>query len=214
MNKLISFITFISILSFFNLFGQTADSLALLGINKCNKNQVDSAQLYFKLALELEPYNNLIIGEKFNCYLRNGVYNKALEFVNILIKSDSTNEKYFFMRGLVYEYLNIDSFCMKDYRRAIEINPRYFDAYFNIAAFYYNRYYDIDKEIKTKQDNQISLLESKNESIKLAVEYFEKAYQLEPEDKTVQQTLIDIYNTLNLYDKKRVLEMKINKNNR
>jgi len=202
----------ISILFFtfmLNLFGQSPDSLIRLGNEKC-LTQPDSAIHYFDLALIQFPNNKNVIISKIDCLLDNGNYKKALEYIDSLTSSNSNDAQFYFIRGTIMNDIDYgDSIALKYYRKAIEIQPDYFDAIYNIAVFYYNKSIETIKKINFGQTNtKEDLLKLKQYYLHSALQYMEMAYGIEPNFETIHLALIFLYNELNLDDQKNEIEKK------
>ena len=154
-------ISFLILHSFSNLSAQSVDSLIQLGKNKCYE-QPDSALLLFDMALEIQPKSKEAISAKLNCLLSTDQANKALSFATALIASDTTNAEYYFMRGTIKNNQSYpDSSCLLDYYKAIQINPNYFDALYNIGVFYFNMAAEINEKLKLPSDNSETLIENR-----------------------------------------------------
>lgn len=196
-----------------NLFGQSVDDLIELGRINC-KNNYDSAQLVFQQAWNIKPYNESCIDAKLNCYFEHEYHEKAFEFINHLIQIDSTKPYYFFRRGAYINNINyLDSSCLIDYKRALELDPNYYDAIYNIAAYYINKIDKIEQQLKIEQGNKNKLNTEKEQNYKIGIKYLELAFQLKPEDEIVQSILLEVYTDLNLDKKREELELEIEKYN-
>ena len=64
---------------------------------------------------------------------------KELKKYNALIKKDSTNAKYYFMRSNVYFLLNDSLNQMKDIDKTIKLDPTLYKAYFSKGILLYNK---------------------------------------------------------------------------
>ncbi len=81
------------------------------------------------------------------------------------------------------------------YKKSIELDPKFFDAYFNIGVLYNNRAaYEYDKCGKLKSDADYAKCKTGADAIYLkAVPYFEQAHDLNPEDVQTMQQLVKLY---------------------
>ncbi|MDR1226922.1 MAG: tetratricopeptide repeat protein [Prevotellaceae bacterium] len=83
------------------------------------------------------------------------------------------------------------------YKHTIEIDPKFYNAYYNLGALYYNKGVECIKEadaIKDWKDPKIKELEQQAEvEFKKALEPFLKAHELEPNDKYALETVKNLY---------------------
>lgn len=81
------------------------------------------------------------------------------------------------------------------YKKSIEMDPKFFDAYFNIGVLYNNRAaFEYEKCNKLKSDAEYTKCKSAADAIYLkAVPYFESANQLNPTDTQTMQQLVKLY---------------------
>ena len=56
-----------------------------------------------------------------------------------LAEADPKNESVLFVLGVTYEKNNNPVEAEKVYNRALELNPTYFDAHYNLGVMYYNQ---------------------------------------------------------------------------
>lgn len=93
---------------------------------------------------------------------RNGKYSNALENINASIELKDDWEISFFYRGVVNQALENYDDAMLDYTKALKLNPKMTDAYYNKAYITLTR-----KDIKSPNYNQ-------------AIKDLEKAIELDP----------------------------------
>lgn len=81
------------------------------------------------------------------------------------------------------------------YKKSIEVDPKFFDSYYNVGVLYNNRAaFEYDKCSKIKDDAVYAKCKKGADDIYLkAIPYFEKAYELKPDDKTTMQQLKKLY---------------------
>ena len=94
---------------------------------------------------------------------RNGKYKNALENINQSISIKNDWEISYFYRGVVNQAIGNYDDAMIDYTKALKINPKMTDAYYNMAYITLSR-----KDIEQPD-------------IKKAVENLEKALELDPQ---------------------------------
>lgn len=81
------------------------------------------------------------------------------------------------------------------YKKSIEVDPKFFDSYYNIGVLYNNRAaYEYDKCNEIKDDTKYTACKKKADEIYLkTIPYFEKAHELKPDDKATMQQLKVLY---------------------
>ncbi len=81
------------------------------------------------------------------------------------------------------------------YKRSLELDPKFFDSYFNIGVLYNNRAaYEYEKCNKIKSDTEYTKCKKVADDIYVkAVPYFEKAHELKAEDVQTIQQLMKLY---------------------
>jgi tetratricopeptide (TPR) repeat protein len=85
------------------------------------------------------PKNSSILTTEVNIYIENKDYSKAHDVLVALAEADPKNESVLFVLGVTYEKNNNPVEAEKVYNRALELNPTYFDAHYNLAVMYYNQ---------------------------------------------------------------------------
>lgn len=107
---------------------------------------------------------NLLI--QANIYYQNRNYNEAMNIHNQVLLNDSTVGISYFQRGYCRMQLRDYQRAVQDYSRAIELNYRIEDAYFNMACTY---------------------AAARNDS--LALFYFNRSLELKPHDREIEKEI-------------------------
>ncbi|MCL2510910.1 MAG: tetratricopeptide repeat protein [Bacteroidales bacterium] len=133
-----------------------------LGNVYADKQNYDSAMIYYKKTIELnpnyaEPYNNI------GCvYLNKGIYGQEKFIDSVKMYFKNTKTKVYSVSGYLPFEKDYDS-AIGYFEKAIELNPDYTDAYFNLGQVYLNQQnYDeaienYEKAIKLKSDKLIEI---------------------------------------------------------
>ena len=155
--------------------------------------------------------NNLLVAE-LDYYLQSGKHEESLKNLNLAIENDGNNAILYFARGTVHESLKQGENAINDYKKAIEIQPDYYDANFNLGAYYFNSAAD-----KINEANKLDLKETKKfnalkEEAKAlftnSVPYIEAANKAKPEDVGTANMLIKVYTQTGQYDKAKETKAK------
>jgi len=164
---------------------------------------------------------NLLISE-INIYLLTGDVEKAVESLELAVKKDDTNPTIFFAVGVAYDQLKskhpeaADEYFAKAeaaYKRAIELNPEYFDPVYNLGALHVNAAAFLIEEANklplSEQKKYEALTEKANKHLTEAMPNLERALELQPNDFNTMVSLKEIYTRLNKLDKLAEIDKKI-----
>ncbi len=143
-----------------------------------------------------------LLNEMIMYYIQLNQEQEALTYLKQAQNKETDNPSYYFMEGTIYESIGEQAKALEAYKKAIVINPDYFDAYYNIGAMFYNKGVemlkaanDIDshKEYKKAKDEADAEMEK-------AIPYLEKGIEvidnIDDEKKSKDEKLKDKYNTL------------------
>ncbi|MDQ3049369.1 MAG: tetratricopeptide repeat protein [Bacteroidota bacterium] len=144
---------------------------------------------------QMYPADNNLVIEELNIYLFAGKDKEALESLNVAIQGDSKNPSLYFAQGTVYDKLNKKADAAISYKKAIEIKPDYFDAYYNLGAMYFNEAAEMaNKANDLKSNTEYSKAKEKFDAkFKEAEPYLEKALELNPTDTNTMISLKQLY---------------------
>lgn len=172
------------------------------------------------------PNNQDLITSELNIYLERGEYDKALNNLNLAINNDPSNKYLYSARATIYNskfdemYKEestreqaMESFAKAeaDYKKAIEIDPAYFDALYNLGALYFNRGAELLNEANliSNDDEYKKAREVATAELMKALPFLEKAHEVEPSDQSTMVSLRDIYGRTNQTDKYDAMDAKL-----
>ena len=141
------------------------------------------------------PGNTVILNQLINYYMSSGESKKALEYLKTAIQKDTANKSYYFAEGTLYDKLDSIESGVAAYKKAIQLDNNYFDAYFNLGVIYYNHGIAIQKKANDEQDNaKYAVMKNlADEEFIKSVPYMEKAHELNPKDKQTLENLKSLY---------------------
>jgi len=177
-----------------------------------NEGNTEKSLEYVRKGREAYPNDNNLLVEELEYYLQNNKHQEALNNLNTAITNDPSNHVLYFARGTVYENLKDETKAVADYNKALEVKPDYYDAAFNLGAYYFN----IGAE-KINEANKLPLSaaakydafkKESEEAFKKATPYVEKANELKPEDVDTANMLIQLYMKTSQFEKAKVLKAK------
>lgn len=96
---------------------------------------------------ELNEGNADLTNLELNTYLRLGRSKELIEKLNAAIETDPENTLYYQARGDAFERFGDTEKALADYAKCIELNPEYYDAYYNRGALYLNKVRVIVEEL-------------------------------------------------------------------
>ncbi len=155
-----------------------------------------------KRAYKKFPDRTKLLNEMIMYYIVLNQEQKALNYLKQAQSKDQDNPSYFFMEGTIYESMGEREKAMQAYKKAIEVNPNYFDAYYNLGAMFYNKGVEMLKAANDI-DSHKEYKKAKDEAdaeMKKALPYLEKGLEvidnIDESKKSKDEKLRDKYNTL------------------
>lgn len=180
-----------------------SDAYYLLKTEYITVNDSNAAIRTLEEGYQKYPDTTLILIEMVNFYLTSGDAEKGLRYLELAQAQEGDNPSIYFAQGTLYEKLGDKEKAMEFYNKSIEIDPEYFNGYFNIGALYYNNAVEMYEEA-----NKIEILKAYNEAkakadeeLQKAIPMMEKAYEINPEERATLETLQTIYYRLQMLDK-------------
>jgi len=184
----------------------------LLQIARDEKNTAEAQQIV-RRALVAYPANKTFLIEDLNLAMAAGGGAPALEKLNKTIAADPNNANLYAVRGSFYD-IQVKSastpadkqakadLAVADYRKAVELDPKNFDAQYNLGVFEFNQaaalYTKTSKmDLKTYQVKGKAIEAEARKHFETAAQYLEKALSLQTGDQASINALSKIYSRLN-----------------
>ncbi len=172
------------------------------------KAQGDTAAA--KKALELGktrfPKSLSILLEQAQIYLEQG---KTKELVSNLKEAiarrpgNPSNANFYFLIGKSFDDAGNSAKAEENYKKAIGINPKFYEAYYNIGAIFINKAAIIQKQANnlplSKEKEYKALNDSANAQLRLALPWLEKSLKLRPGNTLSVTALKEAYTRLKMY---------------
>lgn len=162
-----------------------------------------------------DDYNLMI--DEVNIYIATDRKQEAVELLEVAMDKESQDPLIFFNAGVIYSDLDRLDKAIKAYDKAIELKPDYFDPYYNMGALYVNQASEILAAADTlnpmNKKEAAMYDEMKKEAdavLEKSLPYIEKADELQPGDPGTLRTLRDIYVRLNMLEKVKEVNEKLN----
>jgi tetratricopeptide (TPR) repeat protein len=170
-----------------------------------DQGKVDEAITAIKEARKENPQDlNLLLAEA-ELYIKLEKMDKFGELMEQAVKMDPNNPTLFFNLGVVNYNQKKNKEAEGYYKKAIELDPEYRDAYLNLAYSILNERVSIVEEMNKNLNDfkKYDELEQKQKDVcKEALPYLEKADAMKRTIDTVK-TLLNIYDTLEMDDKSK-----------
>jgi len=190
------------------------------------ENDLDNAMKIIRQGKEIYPNDPTVFLGETSVFLTFNMTDQALNNLLEYIKTDTSNYSVYFALGTIYDKIVndtaiTDEVVKKDafekaliaYKRSLELNPEYFDVYYNIGALCVNTASIIDIEANALPLDQVEkydrLKGEANKYLGIAAPYLEKAIAMQPNDVNTLQTLRQIYSRTKQKEKLREVNAKI-----
>ncbi|MCI1187536.1 tetratricopeptide repeat protein [Hymenobacter sp. DH14] len=162
------------------------------------QNDNAEASKVLQQALAAYPNNKNFMLEDLNASLAGGKGEDAIAKINKTIAADPTNSNLYAVRGSLYDTQKKTDLAVADYRKAVELDPKNFDAQFNLGVYNYNKAADAytkasKMDLKTYQVSGRKLEAEGKKYFEAAIPYFERALELQPNDRNTLTSLKKIY---------------------
>lgn len=185
----------------------------LLQIARQQNDKAEAAKV-LQQALMAYPNNKNFMLEDLNASLAGGKGEDAILKINKTIAADPTNSNLYAVRGSLYDQQKKTDLAVADYRKAVELDSKNFDAQFNLGVYNYNKAADaftkVSKmDLKTYQVSGRALETSGKKYFEAAVPFFEKSLELQPNDRNTLTSLKKIYFRLGRTADSEKLQMRI-----
>lgn len=142
-----------------------------------------------------------LMNMELDIYLKQGKTDVLLKKLNDAIEADDQNKIYYFARAATYEKMDKADLAEKDYQKAVEIDPDYYDANFNLGVLNVNKARPlIEKLQKTYVKAEQDKLELQiKEVYKKALSFFEKCMEIGVPDNNKKEKFELISSMQRLY---------------
>jgi tetratricopeptide (TPR) repeat protein len=163
---------------------------------KMNKDTASALEA-LQEGFEKYPDDNDILTEMISIYLQNDQKDEAMRYLNLAIEKDPSEPQFYFARGSLYDALDEDEKTIENYKKAIELDDEYFNAHFNMGAFYYNKGVE-------QYEKAIAIPANENERYEeelakcdqwwdLALPHMKKCHEIKSDDRSTIETLKNLY---------------------
>jgi len=187
----------------------------LIYLYRTEKEDMDKVLATIDQALDQYPNNKDFVQEKITTLIISEQTEKAKSELEAAISEDPTNSQYYYFLGYLFDAQEDYDNAQENYEKAIELNPEYYDATYNLGVIHYNKARDVLKEannlsLDEYRKQAASFDEKAGKHFKDALPYFEKAVELSAgDDLQLLETLQGVYYKLKMNDEGDALDAKI-----
>ena len=177
-----------------NIYMEKGDTLAAVKIlNEGNERYPEDKNTLLQLIQLLIDTNNSA---------------EAIKKLEAAKSMDPSNKLYPFVEGTLYDKIGDYDKSTASYEKAIEIDPNFFDALFNVSVLYFNKAVELSNEANNEE--VVEAFNKKQEEadavFKKALKPMEKCREVNPEDRAVLGPLKTLYYRLKMEDKYKEID--------
>ncbi len=180
------------------------DAFSLLA--ECYKEKGDSLNYVntLKRGFETYPSNQSLLGGIINYYLLEAENTEeAFKYLAVARENDPNNPQFYSAEAHLYGKIGDRETAKEKYKKAIEIDENFFEAYYNLGVIYFNEGVELTDAANEIVDNA-KYQEAKtiaDNKFKESLPYIEKSHELKPDDRSIMSTLKTLYYRLKANDK-------------
>ena len=192
--------------------GEITKNTALIYVEKGNNEEAKAA---FSEARIANPDDNSLLLNEANLYLTLNDFDTYTKLVNEALAKDPNNVEIVFNLGVISANANKLDAAEGYYKKAIEIDPKYFNAYINLAELKMRsdqKYVDEINKLGTS-DKDLKRYEvvkaERNKNFISILPILEKAVELDSTNDPAKKTLLSVYKALEMTDKVKEMKSKM-----
>ncbi len=187
---------------------------SLLWIERNHNQDLENALSLLEEAREKYPENLDLMKEEINLLINMEKTEEAKEKLELAIQAEPDNPSLYYSLAYLYDEVGETEKSINTYKKAIELNPEYFEANFNLAVIFFNKGVEILKEannmdLETYQKKGKEIVAQADKFFEKSLPYLEKSHEIDPEDLTVMETLETAYAELQMEEKAEEIAAKI-----
>ncbi len=154
-----------------------------------------------KEGIQMYPDYSFFFGHLVDYYSNTGKFDEAMIFADDMIAKDPTNPFFLYVKGYLYQNMKDYDNAIKFYKKTVEADPNYAEAYSNLGLVYCTQGLDYTEKVTTDfNDPSYAAEQAKIKKFyEEARPYYEKARALKPDQRDLWLNgLYTIYYKLNL----------------
>lgn len=162
-----------------------------------SQNQEEEAVGTLEQGLEMFPGNKDLMITELNYYLQRGEAAEVIDKIEASTQADPQNKSLWFALGVAYSEIDSASAAEEAYKKALEIDPNYYDANINMGVIAIDNANKIVQEANKIPQENVDEYEAKieeyKEGLQGALTFLEKAYSSGQKDRNLLSTMREIY---------------------
>jgi tetratricopeptide (TPR) repeat protein len=165
-----------------------------------------------KEGFEKYPSNQHILTAIINYYLLE-VDNteEAFKFLALAREANPTNPQFYSKEAHLYDKTGDKESAKQNYLKAIELDSKFFEAYYNLGVLYFNEAVQLTDEANKISDvKKYDIAKEKADNkFREALPFIEKSHELQPENNGIMSTLKTLYYRLQMDEKYEEISSKM-----
>ncbi|MBW4362204.1 tetratricopeptide repeat protein [Flavobacterium taihuense] len=192
--------------------GEIYKNIALIYIQN---GEIEKAKKAISDARTKNPEDDSLALSEADLYLESKDYDSYKKLVAVILEKNPNDVNLVFNLGVLSEKANNTAQAETFYSKAITIDPQYIKAYINLSVLKLGGLKtindDMDKLGTSAQDmKKYNVLKIKRDGIyKSVIPYLKKAVEIDPKDKEISQSLLSVYNALEMTVEYKELKAKL-----
>lgn len=169
------------------------------------------AENSMKKGIEVYPEEDVILLELIQYYLNTSRDDDAMAYLNIAKAKSPDNKVLWYVEGILHDKQGNTDEAVDSYKKAIAIDPEYFDPYYNLGVIQFNEGVKLQESANQIMDNEEFKVakEKMDAAFALAIPSFEKAIEIDPESRESLENLKILYYRLQMMEKREVVIKKL-----
>ncbi len=158
------------------------------------------------------PQEPWFLQNLINYYIFSGQEQAAIDYLAKAIEREPNVAQYHLIKGNLNSNQGNGDEALKDYDRALELDPTMADAVAGKGRVYYNKATKMNEDAAYIQDKVAykKALAEMTETFKQSLPFFEKAHEMDPENRDYMITLKTLYYRFHMDDKYEAIQEKLN----
>lgn len=191
--------------------GEIYKNIALILVQQ---GKTEEAKTAISDARKSNPKDETLALTEMDLYLKIKDYPEYTRLVNEALANNPTNVDLIYNLGVINAESGKLDEAQKYYKKALEIDPNYFNANLNLAELMLRAdekwVTEMNKLGTSEKDNKRyeAIKADREKNFKAALPYLEKAVEIKGDDDAAKKTLLSVYNALEMTDKAKALKAK------